>query len=177
MSTLTAEYVRSRLAYDPETGALTWKRREENNRIDKMWNTRFAGKVADHKTSSGHIQFGIDGKNYLAHRIAWLIIYGAWPKNDIDHINRVRDDNRLCNLREATRAENASNTKRRSNNTSGYHGVSRFQNGWHAAIGSNYQKIHIGTFNCPTKAALAYDAAARNLHGEFATLNFARAAA
>lgn len=175
MSELTAEYVRSRLAYDPDTGALTWKRREENNRIDKMWNTRFAGKLADHKNSSGHIQFGIGGRNYLAHRIAWLIVHGVWPKNDIDHINRVRDDNRLCNLREATRSQNCTNRNRRRNNTSGYHGVFRFQGGWHAAIGLRNQKIHIGTFKCPTKAALKYDEAARNLHGEFATLNFARA--
>src|SRR5687768_10767115 len=111
---LTADYVRSRIDYDPDTGTLTWKRRPERNSIDKMWNTRFSGLDITHHNSTGHIHFGLDGKNYLGHRIAWLIVNGEWPRGDIDHINGVRDDNRWTNLREATRSQNASNAKLRS---------------------------------------------------------------
>ncbi len=172
---VTAEYVCSRIDYNPETGALIWKPIVEQSSIDKMWNTRFAGKKITHKNSSGHIQFGMNGKNYLAHRMAWLIVHGDLP-DLIDHANGVRDDNRLCNLRPATRSQNSSNTRRRSDNTSGYRGVSHRCHPikWSAFIGVNGKTLHLGNFDRPEDAAHAYDAAAKKYHGEFATLNFRR---
>lgn len=167
---LSAEYVRSRVAYDPETGRLSWKSIAVRDRIDRMWNTRFAGTSITHKNSSGHIQFGLDGKNVLGHRIAWLITHGECPSL-IDHENGVRDDNRLCNLRPASSSQNASNSKDRSHNTSGYRGVWRQNGKWLARIGSERKKIYLGSFDTAESAAAAYNAAATNLHGEFARLN------
>ena len=168
---ITAEYVRSRINYDPDTGVLRWKSKIERNRIDRMWNTRFAGLEITHRNSSGHIQFGLDGKNYLAHRIAWLIVHGEWVPL-VDHENRIRDDNRLSNLRAATRSQNNSNTRHYSNNTIGFRGVWRNGNRWAATIRYNHKQKYLGNYETPEKAAQAYDAAARQLHGAFATLNF-----
>lgn len=171
---ITAEYVRSRIDYDPETGILTWKARPVRSPIDKMWNTRFAGTVITHKQSSGYVHLGLDGKNYLGQHIAWVISYGVWPTHLVDHENRIRNDNRLSNLRRATRSQNNSNTKFRADNTSGFRGVYRspVPKKWCAHIGHQNKKIHLGTFNCITAAALAHDVAAKRLHGEFASLNF-----
>jgi hypothetical protein len=107
---ITAEYVRRRLQYDPETGVFIWKPRP----IDKSWSTRYAGEVAGSIKNNGYRQIRIDGVKYGAARLAWLYVYGEWPENEIDHINRVRDDDRLVNLRAATRTENCNN--RSSNN-------------------------------------------------------------
>lgn len=167
----TPERLRSRLDYDPETGVMKWKRRHENNRIDKMWNKRFAGKTITDRMISGHLRLRVDGRNYLVHRIAWAIAYGDWPEGDIDHANRIPHDNRLCNLRLATRSQNCSNSVRRKK--SGYRGVF-FQFGkWKAQIARDRQKIHLGGFTKPENAALAYNLAALRLHGEFAVLNHA----
>jgi hypothetical protein len=106
MRMITAEYVRRRLDYDPETGIFVWKLRGPDN---KTWNTRYAGEVAGNIKSDGYRQINIDGKLYRAARLAWLITNGEWPENEIDHINRKRDEDRLTNLREATRTENNNN--------------------------------------------------------------------
>jgi hypothetical protein len=106
---ITAEYVRRRLQYNSETGVFIWKPRIG----DKRWTAQFAGKVAGSIKNDGYRRIKIDGESYGAARLAWLITYGEWPQNDIDHINRVRDDDRLVNLRDVTRTENQNN---RSNN-------------------------------------------------------------
>lgn len=171
---LTAEYLRSRLHYDPQTGVLTWHKKPETTPHNRQWNTRFAGKPANHHITSGHIQVGVDGVNYLAHRLAWLHFYGEWPTTDIDHDNRVRDDNRLKNLRPATPVQNSANSCKRSNNTSGYKGVVRRdrKRPWEATATVNHKRVRIGSFFCPTAAALAYDAFVKKSHGQFAVLNF-----
>jgi len=170
MSSLDVDYVRSRISYDPETGVLRWKAREENNRIDRMWNTRFAGQVISHKNSSGHIQFGMGGKNYLAHRIAWLIVFGVEPRL-IDHINGERSDNRLCNLRIATASQNVINSRKRKSSFQ-YRGLWRNNSRWSASICLAGRKIYLGTFLTDIEAAQAYDKAALQMFGEFARLNF-----
>jgi len=119
---ITAEYVRRRLQYDPETGVFIWKPRP----IDKSWSTRFSGEVAGTIKNNGYRQIRIDGVKYGAARLAWLYVYGEWPKNEIDHINRVRDDDRLINLREATRTENCNN---KYNNNGLPRGVYRYTEG------------------------------------------------
>ena len=60
------------------------------------------------------------GRQYLQHRVAWALHYGEWPASFIDHINHIRDDNRIHNLRVVTRAENNSNAIRRMNYKTGY---------------------------------------------------------
>jgi hypothetical protein len=110
---ITAEYVRRRLQYDPETGVFTWKPRVARSTNDKTWNAKFSGEIAGTINNQGYRRIKIDGESYGAARLAWLYIYGEWPQNEIDHINRIRSDDRLVNLRKATRTENNNN---KSNN-------------------------------------------------------------
>jgi hypothetical protein len=126
---ITAEYVRDRLQYDPETGVFLWKARPGN----KWWNTNFSGKAAGSMNSYGYRRIMIDKKEYMAARLAWLIVYGEWPKNEIDHINRVKSDDRLVNLRDVTSKENCNN---KSNNNGLPEGVH-----WHT--GNAKYKAHI----------------------------------
>jgi hypothetical protein len=110
---IDADYVRKRLEYDPDTGVFTWKPRTIGSTADKIWNTRFAGEVAGTINNKGYRQIWIDGKSYMTARLAWLYVHDEWPNNQIDHINRVRDDDRLVNLRDVAPTENCNN---RSNN-------------------------------------------------------------
>lgn len=108
------------------------------------------------------------------HHIAWLFMTGEWPAvNSVDHINRVRDDNRWGNLRHApTITDQRANTKRRSDNSSGFRGVSwdRTLSRWRARIIVRGKIKHLGVFVDKMKAAEAYAAAARTLFGEFCSL-------
>jgi hypothetical protein len=107
---IDADYVRKRLEYDPDTGVFTWKPRID----DKRWTAQFAGGVAGSINNKGYRRIRIDGESYVAARLAWVYVYGEWPKNQIDHINRKRDDDRLVNLRDVTHTEN--NNNRSDNN-------------------------------------------------------------
>ena len=103
---------------------------------------------AGHLSEDGYIDIRIKNCLYPAHRIAWLMMTGSWPDNFVDHINRIRSDNRFVNLREATKAENAQNTDLPSNNTSGYKGVvwHKPNRNWCAQIIINKKHIHLGSF-------------------------------
>jgi hypothetical protein len=87
--------------YDAESGMLIW--RNGNGRNVKPWQQV--------KASNGHGYYTakINGKSYLVHRLAWLYVHGEFPKQDIDHKNRIRNDNRLCNLRSVSRTDNCQN--------------------------------------------------------------------
>lgn len=95
---ISADMVRSVISYCPTTGSI----RRRNTGL-------LAG-----GTKNGYIIVRIFGRNFPAHRIAWLLLYGYWPKGVIDHINRCRSDNRALNLRDVTPAENARNRTFRS---------------------------------------------------------------
>jgi hypothetical protein len=112
----------------------------------------------------------IDGRQYAAHRLAWLHMTGEWPPADIDHANGDPGDNRWNNLRAATRAQNISNGRKRSTNTSGFKGVSwrSAKEKWQAAITVNGLKRFLGYFDDPAEAHAAYVRAAEKYHGEFA---------
>lgn len=124
-------------SYCEKTGNLIHKRREaghfrhwkyiSSDGMRDKWNAKYEGKVAGWIKSNGYRLVAFNDKTILAHRAIWKMKTGSWPINDIDHINGNRADNRFENLREATRSENAKNTKRRSDNTSGISGVS-----WHS---------------------------------------------
>lgn len=112
----------------------------------------------------------IDGKKVFLHRFIM-----NFPKScKIDHINGDTLDNRKCNLRICTQAENAYNRKINSNNKSGFKGVhfKRANQKWCAQIQFNRKSIHLGYFNDKLQAAKAYDTAAIKLFGVFAKLNF-----
>ena len=91
----------------------------------------------------------VAGKTVTEHRLAWFYTHGCWPNGDLDHINRVRYDNRLDNLREATRSENCQNQPIRKTNKSGatgayYHKVS---GKWAASINVSKKQIHLGVYD------------------------------
>lgn len=153
---LTAERVRGLLHYEPPTGELTW-------RVSRGGTAR-AGRVAGRiMPTTGYRQISIDDRRYLAHRLAWLYVYGVWPPDEIDHINGVKDDNRLSNLRLATHKQNKRNTKRQKNNTSGVTGVRyhKRRKKWVAEIRVNGKNIHLGYFDTLEEAMAARLAALR----------------
>ena len=100
---ITAEELRETLSYDPDTGDFRWKVR--TSRRVKI------GDVAGSLSKFGYTCVSINTKRYMAHRLAWLYITGSFPKDEIDHINGNRADNRISNLREASRRENMCNRK------------------------------------------------------------------
>lgn len=145
--------------YDPDTGIFT--RRISTNTHNK------AGEVAGCRQSTGYINIGADKRFYKAHRLAWLYVYGDWPDGFIDHINGVRDDNRIANLRIATNAENAQNQRKpRTNNKSGFLGV-HFQPKkklYAACIMIDGKSRTIGRFKKAEDAHQAYLEAKRKYH-------------
>jgi hypothetical protein len=157
---LTAERLREVLSYDPDTGVFTRKvRTAQSVRV---------GDVAGTRHICGYWQINVFGALYLAHRLAWLYTNGEWPAAEIDHINGNRLDNRICNLRAATRHENGSNLRKpKSTNTSGYLGVtwSKQRRKWAAQITVNRKGRVIGFFEDPAEAGAAYLQAKRELHG------------
>ena len=140
------------LSYNPETGSLVWLARSRtefgSDQAHKAWNTRFAGTTAGRICQNGYRSVRFGKKSFLAHRLIWLMVHGAQPPAMLDHINGIRSDNRLCNLREVSRAENGRNAKLASNNTSGVVGVSwvNRDSRWVAAIKTNGITKQLGRF-------------------------------
>ena len=134
---LTQDELKKRLSYDKETGLFTriWSRKAD-----------LIGEIAGSLTSKGYIIIKTKGISTMAHRIAWLFEYGYWPEF-IDHINGIRDDNRIVNLREVSNKENAKNQKKHQNNTSTYSGVyfHKHNKKWIAQINDGKQ-IYLGSF-------------------------------
>lgn len=157
---LTQARVRELFDYR-EDGALIWK-------IYRSQNAR-AGDVAGYKKSHGYLYISIDDKRFIAHRIVFLWHHGYLPA-DVDHINGIRSDNRIENLRAASRSQNLQNSKKSSRNTSGFKGVSwcKKRMKWRANICANYKQVALGYFDTPEAAHAAYVEAARSLHGDFA---------
>jgi len=175
---LTAKYVRECFEYDEATGQFVWRRRPLHHFVSqhacKSWNGRNAGKKAlGCPNTNGYLQIRINKKLYFAHRLAWLYVYKKHPKDQLDHINCEKTDNRILNLREASNTENGRNTKTNNRNTSGFKGVSwrvRY-NVWQASIKLSGKTVHLGTFNNPEDAHKAYVKAAKIHFGEFARAN------
>ena len=118
------------VSYNPDTGVLSWVK-----------NGRDAGGI-DH----GYLRIKVCGYRTYAHRVAWAIHNGYWPKNVIDHINGDTTDNRIANLRDVPRKQNSRNQKMRCTNTSGHMGVhySNRDNVWRASIKVDGKVIFLG---------------------------------
>lgn len=159
---LTAERLRGVLHYNRETGIFTW--------LVSLSNRTPAGSVAGGPAGRGYLRVSVDGTTHYAHRLAWLYVYGEWPAGKLDHKNLDRGANWIKNLRPASSAENARNSGKPKNNTSGYKGVCLIKKTgkWHAQITVNWKNIHLGYFQTPEAAYAAYCAAAAKHHGEFA---------
>ena len=139
MSNIDCNQLREILEYQPDTGLFFWKTSGKGIKKNRK---------AGHLSKDGYIDIRIKNWLYPAHRVAWVMMTGSWPDNFVDHINRIRSDNRFVNLREATKAENAQNTDLPSNNTSGYKGVvwHKPNRNWCAQIFINKKHIHLGSF-------------------------------
>jgi hypothetical protein len=132
-----------------------------------MFNTRWSGNVAGGKNNRGYIFIGLDGRNYLAHRLAWLYVTGKWPNDLLDHIDGNRINNRIANLREATHMENFQNTRNPyKNNATGMQGVSYHKaSGKYAAqLQTKHKQRHLGLYLTPEEAFAAYVEAKRKQH-------------
>jgi hypothetical protein len=167
---MSLDTIKDYLSYDSETGEFRWiKKPKRSNGL--MVVGGLAGCV--HKVLGYHfVSFG--GTSYYAHRLAWWWVHGEMPAEQVDHINGNRADNRIANLRPVSIQKNRMNKCKQSNNTSGYKGVYyRKDTGkWSAQIGMKGNITRLGCYNCPTLAALAYDKAAREMHGSYACVNF-----
>jgi len=159
--------LKSILHYNPDTG--------EFIRIEGAGSAR-VGDVAGAITPYGYLRISVKSKLYFAHRLAFLYMTGNWPSDQLDHINRIRDDNRWNNLRECNQSENSANGSSRKNNTSGFKGVcwNNRDKKWQAGIGFEGKMIAIGLYKQKEQAALAYNEKALELFGEFAYLNEVR---
>ena len=151
---LTAEKLRMLLHYEPATGIFTRKVRT-STRVK-------VGDVAGCLNSGdGYLQIRLQSQRYKSHRLAWLYVYGVWPEDQIDHINRIRTDNRISNLREVSHKQNHQNRSKSSHNTSGHSGVSWYKqkSRWRAQITHNQKDIHLGLFTNLEDAIAARKAA------------------
>lgn len=167
---LTAEHIRSVLDYDPATGILTWRERTDLplGRTRNAWNGRNAGKVAGCVAPSGYLVVRLHDRLYRAHRIAWFHYYGEWPDGWIDHANRDGTDNRIANLRVATRAQNNANSIGLRGSASGLKGAYRAGDRWESKLKVDGRPRYLGVFDTPEEAHEAYMEAAREQWGEFA---------
>lgn len=126
------------------------------------------GKRAGSLTKRGYWQLIFRGKNYAAHRLAWLYMTGEWPTGQLDHRDNNRSNNAWANLRVATNSQN--NANRSANpKRKGLKGVTQLKNGkWRAQLMKDYRIVYAETFNCPAAAHFAYILIASRLFGEFA---------
>ena len=166
---ISPETVRTALDYNPETGVFRWRWREGSGRAVNVFNSRFPGQIAGKIQGFGYRQIKLENRHFMAHRLAWLHVYGRHPVGDIDHINGLRDDNRIANLREATRMQNCANSFGRTTNTTGFKGVSwrKRDQCFCAGIRVNGKRLHLGHYTRAEDAYAAYCEASRTLHGEF----------
>lgn len=140
---ISAELVRSLLDYCPSTGVFKWKKQKGRARKGDI-----AGHTCQRKEGYRWVQIRVNGRLYTAHRLAWLHTYGSLPNKEIDHINHDPTDNRLCNLRLVSHADNSRNQPMRCTNTSGVTGVSwcKTAQKWRAEVKKDGKKIRLGRF-------------------------------
>lgn len=145
------------LEYHHETGYFFWK--ESRGRVK-------AGCMASTARSDGYHSIQINGKKYLAHRLVWLYLTGSFPSSQIDHLNGDRSDNRFCNLREATNAQNTQNKASDKGSSSRYVGVNwcKRTSKWLSRIMIGGKSFHLGHFMEEESAANAYRVAKNRLH-------------
>ncbi len=157
MSTAPHESILHNFEYDAETGIFT--------RIVASGKAR-PGHRGDRKGPAGYRRVKFRNKDYQAHRLAWYFATGEWPTLQIDHVNRIRDDNRLCNLRLATASQNTANTI--SNGRDLPRGVTVHKSGkYQASVKRNGKNYHLGLFADSVAAHQAYLKKAKSLYGEF----------
>lgn len=147
------------LAYNGETGEFSW-------RVSRTG--RFLSRQPGTLSPQGYRLITFEYRRYMAHRLAWLISYGNWPEQIIDHVNGVRSDNRLLNLRLATSQQNAWNKKPHDGRLKGVEFDARYRRPFVAHIRINGRRTYLGSYSTENEAHAAYRSAALEYFGEFA---------
>lgn len=157
---LNEENIRQILHYDPESGFFIWKAPKM-----KFYQGKRAGCVA----VNGYRKIRLFGVLYSEHRLAFLYMTGEWPPHEVDHVNRVKDDNRWVNLRKATNSQNQANKGKQKNNSSGHKGVSWCARSkkWIVQIKIQGKSRYLGLFSNISEAAAAYEQSAACNFGEY----------
>lgn len=147
-NTMTQSYLKKIIKYNEDTGVFIWI-------VDRGYST-YAGSIAGCINTLGYRTIKIDYHPHLAHRLAWLYVYGEWPNGHIDHINHVRNDNRLANLRDVTRSENNKNVSRGVHNNKDI-GVSWhiIRKKWQVYIGYKGKTKYLGLYSNKDDAIIA----------------------
>lgn len=160
MENATIESLKEILDYDPNNGFFYWKVSRGSAR---------SGKKTGWKDTTGYIRIRAFKKLYHAHRLAYAFMKNEWPENNVDHINRIRDDNRWCNLRPASQSQNCGNQSLSRSNKSGYKGVSYIKSHklFRAEITCRGRAMTLGYFKSAHDAGMAYREKALELFGEF----------
>jgi len=151
-----------KISYDKETGIFT---RAKSCKGSK------SGRVLGSKTANGYLTLSFDSKHYYAHRLAWFYVYKKFPDGMIDHINGIRTDNRIENLRDVQSHENLQNSKLHRDNKSGYKGIwwHKKDKNWKSSICIKGKKIYLGAYKTAEEASKAYIEASKTYqtHGIF----------
>lgn len=157
---LTQETLKQYLHYDEITGNFT--------RVKKVRGANL-GEIAGGINKSGYNVISVRHKLYYAHRLAWLYVTGEFPKKHIDHINGIKNDNRIVNLRECDDSQNLKNANKHKDNTSGHKGVSwdKSKNKWVATCGLNGRQFFLGRYKEIDLAVQAYQNFCKENHGAF----------
>jgi hypothetical protein len=155
----TAARIRELLSYDESAGLFRWV-----IKIGRAAGKEFAGATRP----DGYVVINVDGRSCRAHQLAWLYVRGEWPSGVIDHINRDRSDNRIANLRLATRGENMANTSKRAGRQITGVRFAAHANKYMARLGVNGKTVFLGYFLKEEEANRAYQIARRAHFGEFA---------
>jgi len=149
----TPDVLRELLDYDPDAGIFIWKRRSAHmfpsSRTARIWNTRYAGKQTFNRLNpSGYHAGAVLEVGLLAHRVAYALHHGRWPLGEIDHINRIKTDTRIVNLRDVSRAQNEMNKPASSRSSTGVRGVyvDRRRGGFNATVHISGKAMHLGRF-------------------------------
>ena len=160
---LSVEYLRSRLRYDASTGDLIWLPLAD---APPQWGAKHANKIAGTLRRDGYTQIRLQRRTFKAHRIVWALNKGTWPSAELDHANGNRRDNRIENLREASRHQNMQNSVAPINKI-GIVGVYRNHSGFSASYHANGRRVYLGIFTTAEAAGAAYRKYAAQAHGEF----------
>lgn len=147
---ITQELLKARFTYDPESGKLVYR---------VCCGRCLPGREAGTIDRRGYRVVNVLGQPRAAHRLIWIMMTGAWPSDEIDHINRVKGDDRWANLRDVSKSDNIANAGARADSRSGARGVVRFRKGWKAEVGVRGARYHLGVFATKEEAAAAHDLA------------------
>lgn len=158
---LTLEVAADIWSYDQDTGYFFWK-------TSPKYDIAVGSRAGWHDGKYWRLRYR--QKNYKASRVAWLMMTGGWPKDQVDHINGSKLDDRFINLREATNAENCRNRPLRKDNKLSAKGVHKTRYAYVAQVSVDGARTGLGSFRTREAAKAAYNTAALKLHGKFARL-------